>query len=84
MFYRSEFSSSPSHSQFLNIDGYAVANARLGFRGDNGFSLFLWSRNLTNTNYFEILLPGAGNAGHYAAVLGDPRTMGLTLKFNVK
>ncbi|MCH7408234.1 TonB-dependent receptor [Belliella sp. DSM 111904] len=84
LFYRSEFSSSPSPSQFLNIDGYAVVNARLGFRGDNGFSLFLWSRNLTNTNYFEILLPGAGNAGHYAAVLGDPRTIGLTLKFNYK
>lgn len=82
LFFRSEFSSSPSPSQFMNIDGYGILNARTGFRGDNGFSMFVWSRNLTDTQYFEQLLPGAGNAGHYAAVLGDPRTIGLTLKFN--
>src|SRR5690606_41265922 len=29
LFYRSEFSSSPSPSQYLNIDGYALLNARL-------------------------------------------------------
>ncbi|MGY6741435.1 MAG: TonB-dependent receptor [Cecembia sp.] len=82
LFFRSEFSSSPSPSQFMNIDGYGILNARTGFRGDNGFSMFVWSRNLTDTQYFEQLLPGAGNAGHYAAVLGDPRSLGLTLKFN--
>ncbi|WP_304517646.1 TonB-dependent receptor [Cecembia rubra] len=82
LFFRSEFSSSPSPSQFMNIDGYGLLNARTGFRGDNGFSMFIWSRNLTDTQYFEQLLPGAGNAGHIAAVLGDPRTIGITLKFN--
>jgi len=84
LFFRSEFSSSPSPSRYLNIDGYGVMNARAGFRGDNGFTLFLWSRNLTDTRYFEQLLPGAGNVGHFAAVLGDPRTVGLTLKFNLE
>ncbi|EOZ93566.1 TonB-dependent receptor [Indibacter alkaliphilus LW1] len=81
LFFRSEFSSSPSPSQYLNIDGYALLNARTGFRAPNGFSFFLWSRNLTDTDYFELLLPGAGNAGHYAGVLGDPRTFGITMKF---
>jgi iron complex outermembrane receptor protein len=33
-----------------------------------------------NQNYFEQLLPGAGSAGQYAAVLGDPRTYGITLR----
>ena len=37
--------------------------------------------NLFNKDYFEQLLPAGGNAGHYAGVLGDPRTYGLTLKF---
>jgi len=81
-YYRSDFSSSPSPSQFLNIDGYALLNARLGFRADEHWSGFVWSRNLTDKDYFEQLLPGAGNAGHYAAVLGDPRTWGATVRYD--
>jgi iron complex outermembrane receptor protein len=81
-YYRSSFSSSPSASRYLNIDGYAVLNARLGFRASKGITLFVWSRNLTDTNYFEQLLPAAGNAGHFAGVLGDPRTFGVTLRYN--
>lgn len=84
LFFRSEFSSSPSPSQFLNIDGYSVVNARTGFRGDSGLSFFFWTRNLFDTQYFEQFLPGAGNVGHYAAVLGDPRTIGLTFTYNLK
>ncbi len=81
-YYRSDFSSSPSPSQFLNIDGYALLNARLGFKATEGLSFFAWSRNLLDQDYFEQLLPAAGNAGHYAAVLGDPRTYGLTLRYS--
>ncbi len=81
IFFRSEFSSSPSPSQFLNVEGYALVNARSGFRVSQGFSAFIWSRNLLDTDYFEQLLPAAGNAGHYAAVLGDPATYGLTLRY---
>lgn len=80
-YYRSEFSSSPTPSAYLNIEGYALLNGRLGFRATEGVSLILWSRNLLNQNYYEQLLPGAGNAGHYAGVLGDPRTYGITLKY---
>lgn len=81
VFFRSEFSSSPSPSQFLNVDGYALVNARTGFRITEGFSAFVWARNLLNQNYYEQLLPAAGNAGHYAAVLGDPLTYGLTFRY---
>jgi iron complex outermembrane recepter protein len=82
-FYRSSFSSSPSPSRYLNVDGYALLNARAGFRGSGGISLFLWARNLLNQDYFELLLPGAGNVGHYAAVLGDPATFGITLRCEI-
>lgn len=78
---RSGFSSSPSPSKYLNIPGYATFNTRFGFRADEGFSIFAWARNLLDKNYFEQLLPAAGNAGHYAAVLGDPRTYGITLRY---
>lgn len=80
-FFRSSFSSSATPSRFLVVDGYALMNARLGFRCVNGLTAFVWGRNLFDTDYFEQLLPAAGNAGHYAAVLGDPRTFGLTLRY---
>ena len=80
-YYRSDFSSSASPSAYLNIEGYALLNGRLGFRASNGLSAFLWARNLLDKDYFEQLLPAAGNAGHYAGVLGDPRTYGITLRY---
>ncbi|UEG55310.1 TonB-dependent receptor [Mucilaginibacter daejeonensis] len=80
-FFRSSFSSSPSPSAYLNIDGYTLINARTGFRVAKGVSAYVWSRNLLNKNYFEQLLPAGGNAGQYAAVLGDQRTFGITLRY---
>jgi iron complex outermembrane receptor protein len=80
-YFRSRFSSSPSPSKYLNIDGYGIVNGRVGFRAVNGLSAFVWARNLLNKDYFEQLLPAAGNAGQYAAVIGDPRTYGVTLRY---
>jgi len=81
-YYRSDFSSSPSPSAYLNIDGYALVNAQLGFRATTGLSFFVWGRNLLDKNYYEQLLVAGGNAGHYAGVLGDPRTYGVTLRYS--
>ncbi len=82
-YYRSSFSSSPSPSAYLNIEGYTLVNGRLGFRSNNGFSVFVWGRNLFDKDYFEQLLPAGGNAGHYAGVLGDQRTYGVTLRYSL-
>ncbi len=79
-YYRSSFSSSASASKYLNINGYMLLNGRIGFRASNGFTILGWCRNLTNQNYFEQLLPAAGSSGLYAAVLGDPRTYGITFR----
>lgn len=79
-YYRSGFSSSPSPSTYLVVDGYALLNARIGYRAPRGLAVNIWARNLLDQNYFEQLLPGAGNAGHYAGVLGDPRTFGITIR----
>ncbi|MEO6316648.1 MAG: TonB-dependent receptor [Chitinophagaceae bacterium] len=81
-YYRSDFSSSPSPSAYLNIDGYALVNARTGFRVTNGLSTFIWARNLLNKNYHEQLLVAGGNAGQYASVLGDQRTVGVTIRYS--
>ena len=80
---RSEFSSSPSASKYLVVDGYAIFNARLGFRATDGLSVQFWGRNLFNKDYYEQLLPAGGNSGQYAGVLGDQRTYGITLKYSL-
>ncbi|WP_040680453.1 TonB-dependent receptor [Niabella aurantiaca] len=80
-FYRSSFSSSPSPSRYLNIDGYTLANGRIGYRVQKGLTAYLWARNIFDKNYYEQLLAAGGNAGHYAAVMGDQRTYGITLSF---
>ncbi|QPH39789.1 TonB-dependent receptor [Pedobacter endophyticus] len=79
--YRSTYSSNPTPSKVLNVQGYALLNARLGFRSEK-FSVFVWSRNLTNKNYYEQLQAAAGNSGLYAGVLGDPRTYGATFRYS--
>jgi iron complex outermembrane receptor protein len=82
-YYRSSFSSSPSPSAYLNIKEYALANGRLGFKATQGLSAFVWVRNVFDKDYYEQLLPAGGNAGHYAGVLGDPRTYGVTLRYAI-
>ena len=77
---RSRFSSSASPSRYLNVEGYSLLNPRIGFRAAKGVSISIWARNVLDQNYFEQLLPAGGNAGQYAAVLGDQRTYGITLR----
>ncbi|MDQ1139217.1 TonB-dependent receptor [Pedobacter agri] len=79
--YRSTYSSNPTPSSVLNVQGYSLLNARLGFKSDK-FSIFLWSRNIANKNYYEQLQAAAGNSGLYAGVLGDPRTYGATFRYS--
>ena len=80
VFYRSDFSSSPTESRYLNIDGYSLLNARIGFRGDDGWDFFAWGRNILDEEYFEMLNAGGSSSGYYAGLLGDPRTYGVTLR----
>ncbi len=81
VFYRSKFSSSPSPSKYLNIDGYSLTNGRLGFRGSNGLSFFGWARNVFNKNYYEMLLAAPGSYGQYAGIVGDQRMYGVTIRY---
>ena len=83
VYYRSTFSSSPSPSAFLDIEGYALLNGRVGFRASNGLSIFIWGRNLGNKDYYEQLLVAPGSAGQIGGILGDPRTYGITLRYTL-
>ncbi len=77
---RSSFSSSPTASRYLNVAGYGLANARVGFRADDGWDAFLWVRNLTDQRYYEQLAPVSGGTGLIVGQPGDPRTFGITLR----
>jgi iron complex outermembrane receptor protein len=57
---RSEFSSSPSASKYLVVQGYAIFNV-FGFRATEGLSVNFGVVTL-NKDYFEQLLPAGGNA----------------------
>ncbi len=78
--YRSAFSSSATASQYLVAGSYPLLNSRVGFRFDEGWSVFAWSRNLLDRDYYELLSAAPGNSGLYVGQTGDSRTFGVTLK----
>jgi iron complex outermembrane receptor protein len=78
--YRSSFSSSATASRYLTVDGYALLNARAGFRWADGWTLSAWSRNLLDKDYFELLTAAPGNTGLYVGQPGDSRSVGVTLR----
>ncbi len=77
---RSDFSSSPTPSAALNIDGYDIANFRAGYRTDSGWDVFGWVRNAFDTEYFDFLTAAPGSTGLIVGQPGDPRTFGVTLR----
>ena len=82
--YRSSFSSSPSASKYLVVEGYSLLNARVGFRAADGWTLSLWARNLLDKEYFDLLSPVAGGTGLYVGQPGDSRTVGLTMRITLR
>lgn len=78
--YRSEFSSSPTPSRFLNVDGYTLLNLRAGLRAKNGVEVFGWVRNVSQTEYFDFLSAAPGGSGLFVGQVGDPRTFGITIR----
>ena len=82
--YRSSFSSNPSASKYLVIDGYSVINTRFGVRWSDGWTMSFWARNLFDSNYYELLSPAPGNSGLIVGLPGDPRTFGITLRMALR
>lgn len=77
--HRSSFNTSSSDSIYADVPAYGIANARIGFRTDDGlFDLSLWARNLFDKDYFQTL--SAQNTGIVTSLIGEPRTIGATLR----
>ncbi len=78
--YRSSFSSSGTASRYLVVDGYTLVNARAGFRWSDAVSVFVWSRNLFDARYLDLLAAAPGNTGLFVGQPGDGRSVGVTLR----
>ena len=78
--YRSGYFSNASLTIYSWVPAVNLVNAQLGVRTDDGhWDLRVWSRNLLNRNYFTAQAPLSFNTGAIDALLGDPRTFGVTL-----
>ncbi len=77
--YRTRFSSNPSRSIYTDIAGYGLVNARLGFRGGEGWNASAWVRNALDAEYYDVLATQSGNTGLVVGQPGDPRTFGVTV-----
>ncbi|WP_343517914.1 TonB-dependent receptor [Sphingomonas sp.] len=79
--HRSSYDTSGSKSQYTLIEPYGVLNARIGARiDDSRFDFAIWVRNLLDERYFTAL--GAANNGLVTGNIGDPRTIGATVRLN--
>ena len=62
---------------------HVTENPRDGFPATSAWSVFLWSRNLLDKNYFELLTAAPANTGLSVGQPGDGRTVGLTLRLSL-
>jgi len=77
--HRTKFNTSASNSALAEVPGYGVLNIRTGIRSADGLiDLSIWARNALDKQYFQTL--SAGNTGLVTGLLGEPRTIGATLR----
>ncbi|MCJ2183554.1 TonB-dependent receptor [Novosphingobium sp. 1949] len=77
--WKSAVNTSASNSAWTVVAAYALANARIGLATQDGlWDLSIWARNLFDKDYFIAL--GAASTGVVTAQLGEPRTIGATLR----
>jgi iron complex outermembrane receptor protein len=77
--WRSNYYTAVSDSRYSLVPSYGIANARIGVRLESGrLDLSLWAKNLFDKEFVDTLTPQ--NTGLVVATLGDPRTIGATLR----
>ncbi|MEE1892914.1 TonB-dependent receptor [Pseudomonas otitidis] len=81
--FRSKAVGTIDDSEYGQIPSYAVVNLSGGVRldqGDSVLDLSLWLKNAGDKTYFTSLWNSAN--GGYAGVLGTPRTLGATARYD--
>jgi outer membrane receptor protein involved in Fe transport len=59
-----------------------MLNASLGMSFTNGIEFNLWGRNLNEDEYLQSAFPTPAQAGSFGGYPNQPRTYGLTVKYN--
>ncbi|MCQ9427321.1 TonB-dependent receptor [Pseudomonas sp. LJDD11] len=81
--YRSWAYGSVDNSAFTRIPGYGLLNLSTGLSGkyaDGTWSASLWANNLTDKRYYRSM--SAGDYGSAFGVVGEPRTLGVTVGYD--
>lgn len=60
----------------------SMFNASAGFKLSNGLDFNLWGRNLNDDEYLLSAFPSVAQAGSLSGYPNQPRTYGLTVKYN--
>ena len=76
---RSSYYAQPPNSRYSLIASYGVLNVRIGVRAADGlWDVSVWARNVTDNDYYTSI--AVANYGLVTGLLGDPRTVGATLR----
>lgn len=59
-----------------------MINASAGINFENGLEFNLWGRNLNEDEYLQSAFPSVAQAGSFSGYPNQPRTYGLTAKYN--
>jgi iron complex outermembrane receptor protein len=78
--YRSSMYSDASDSKYLVIRGYGLVNLRAGVVTSTDWEFSIWVKNIFDQHYFQYMSAQPGNSGAIFALLGDPRTFGVTAR----
>ena len=63
----------------MKQDAFELVNIRLGYE-TKSFDIILWCKNIFNQEYLTVLNEMM-NTGVIKAVEGNPRTLGITLRY---
>jgi outer membrane receptor protein involved in Fe transport len=62
-------------------DAYTLLNARVGIgSADDHWAVELWSQNVTDEEYAQVMFDSVLQTGSFDSYLGAPRTYGVTAR----
>jgi outer membrane receptor protein involved in Fe transport len=79
--YNSDYNTGSDLAPIKVQPAFTLYNGRLSIGApDERWTVELWSQNLTNETYYQVAFSAPFQAGSYKAFMGQPRTVGLTLR----
>jgi iron complex outermembrane receptor protein len=77
---RSGYNSNSTVSRYTEINGYALANASIGYASRKNWTVELFARNLFDRDYITALTLQTGNSGLVLGQASEPQLVGITFR----